>query len=65
MKAKIIARKFTVDDKTRDYVAKKLAKLDKFFMMRDTLQSIVTSSFRPKRRLRSPCTAEKAKKEWS
>lgn len=31
MKAKIIARKFTVDDKTRDYVAKKFAKLDKFF----------------------------------
>lgn len=31
MKAKINARKFTVDDKTREYINKKLAKLDKFF----------------------------------
>ena len=31
MKVKINARKFTVDDRTREYINKKLAKLDKFF----------------------------------
>lgn len=31
MKVKINARKFTVDDRTREYIDKKLAKLDKFF----------------------------------
>ncbi len=31
MKIKINAKKFTVDDRTREYIDKKLAKLDKFF----------------------------------
>lgn len=31
MKIKINAKKFTVDDRTREYIEKKLAKLDKFF----------------------------------
>ena len=31
MKIKINAKKFTVDDRTREYIGKKLAKLDKFF----------------------------------
>ena len=31
MKIKINAKKFTVDDRTREYINKKLAKLDKFF----------------------------------
>ncbi len=31
MKVKINAKKFTVDDRTREYINKKLAKLDKFF----------------------------------
>ncbi|MBO7245674.1 MAG: HPF/RaiA family ribosome-associated protein, partial [Clostridia bacterium] len=31
MKIKINAKKFTVDDRIREFIDKKLAKLDKFF----------------------------------